>query len=277
MKNGVIEVLKAISDSGKFEILKHLTDRPKTHNELCTISGLSPSTISRYLKVLCRYGIVEKKNNHYSLTGIGYYLADYLSSLEEIFEICEFLKISPRFVKTLPIELKSGLVTLKTAERFEKPYEIIAPAIRDIESMSVYALFADSVVDDGLIRAVWLKCLQGVRIRAIIPPAIFERKAMAGARAVKLLESEGYGAEKVVSALRRSVEVRTMDVPMQLAVIDGKAVYFQALPDNTFESPAYMSRDRKCICWAECLFEYCWNTAKPADYVSRLEEFYAML
>ncbi len=269
----MMAVLRAISDSGKFEILKHLTDKPKTHNELCTISGLSPSTISRYLKVLCRYGIVEKKNNHYCLTGIGYYLADYLSSLEVIFEICEFLKISPRFVKSLPVELKSGLTTLKTAERFDRPYEIIAPAIRDIESMSNYALFADSIVDDGLIRAVWIKCLQGVRIRAIIPPAIFERKAMAGARAVEILENEGYSAEKVISALKKSVEVRTMEISMQLAVIDGKVVYFQAMPDNTFESPAYLSRDRKCICWAECLFDYCWSLARPADYISRLESF----
>jgi len=277
MKNKIIEVLRAVSDGGKFEILKHLTDRPKTHNELCIVSGFPPSTISRYLKVLCKYGIVEKKNNHYRLTGIGYYLADYLSSIEEIFEICEFLKISPRFVKSLPIELKSGLTTLKTAERFEKPYEIIAPAIRDIENMSSYALFADSVVDDSLIRVVWLKCLQGIKIKAIIPPSILDRKAMAGARAVKILENEGYKAEKVISALRESIKVRIMDIYMQLAVIDGKVVYFQAIPDNTFESPAYLSKDRKCVCWAECLFECCWSMARPADYVSRLEKLYVML
>ncbi|RUM34430.1 MAG: hypothetical protein DSY33_02175 [Archaeoglobus sp.] len=269
MKSELMEVLKVISNN-RIELIKCLTE-PKTHTEICRTSNLSPSTVSRCLNLLQKYGIVNKNEDKYVLTGIGYFLMDYLDNLNEVVEF-DFLKKSSQFAKFIPAELKPGIVTLKTAEKFEKPYEVVPYALKDFERMHSYALFADGIVAEELIRLVWIKCMGGVRVRAIMLSRSFKKKITTGVKVIKMMEAEGYSSSEVISALRTNLKVKVAELPIQLGILDGKVVYFQVMPDNTLESPAYISRDRKCILWAENLFEHCWIVADPADYVSKLEK-----
>lgn len=58
-ENGVIEVLGALSDKTRFNIIKELLDGEKPCSELITKSGLNKSTFSHHAKILARCGLIK--------------------------------------------------------------------------------------------------------------------------------------------------------------------------------------------------------------------------
>ncbi len=268
------EALRAIASDGKLSILRCLVKSDMTHNELHKALGISSSTLSRSLKSLVKCGIVRKEGRYYSLTGMGHFLTEYLCNLEEIAESFDIVS-SSRFAKEVPVELKPGIVRLKNAERYENPYEALLKAFDDFRELSSYGNFIDGVVVDGLIKYVWLKCAEGVRVKSLVYGNVLERKVIVGASVLCRMCERREDVEEVLSALRKRLEVRVAEPPVQLAIFDGKVLYLQILPDETFEAPVFVTRDRKCIKWANCVFEHFWERSDEVDYVSKLESYCA--
>ncbi len=264
----VLEALRTISNNDKFEIMRQLMDGPKTHNELCKASNLSPSTVSRFLKSLSECGVVKKCESGFTLTGLGYYIAEYVCNLEDVDEI---VKNASKFSRSIPVELKPGVALLKEAHRFDVPYAVVPHLSVSVEKMSECGDFVDGVVVEELMRVVWEKCISGVKVRSIVSPNVLERKAGVGARVTVNLSN--YGLENVLSALRENLEVRVSEITVQMALIDDSVVYIQILRDNSMDSPVYASTDSECIKWAKNLYEHYWKKAKKVDFVSMIESY----
>ena len=209
MKN-LSEALRAIANDGKLSILKCLVESDMTHNELHRALGISSSTLSRSLKSLVNCGVVRKVGRYYSLTGLGHFLTQYLCNLEEIVDCFDILNNS-RFAKEIPVELKPGMVRLKNAEKFDNPYDALFRAFDDFREMRVYGNFIDGVVVDELIKYVWLKCAEGVRIKSLVFGNVLERKALVGARVLCRMCERREDFEEVFSALRKNLEVRVSE------------------------------------------------------------------
>ncbi|GEM_PF-3478429 len=230
-----IEKIISILSNGKFEILKTLLESPKTHSELCKQLNISPPTISRSMRNFCECELVEKNGNQYNLTGFGYYLTEYLLSFEELTKHCSFIKFSLSFSRVIPVELKSGILRLKTAERIESSERVLKILLNNVECMK-YGLFILKVNLKDLINEICTKCESGAKAKIIVPKSI----------------------GKCINS--KNLEVKVIDnLPLQLAVIDYKMALIHIVPDKTFSSVYYLCKDKKCIKWIECLFDHFWD------------------
>jgi len=269
----LVEALKAISSCNKLNILRCLVEGGMTHNELHRALGISSSTLSRSLKSLVNSGVVRKEGRYYYLTGMGHILTEYLCNLEEIAESFDVVN-SSRFAVELPVELKPGIIRLKGSEVYEDPYDALLRAFEDFREMRSYGNFIDGVVVDELIRYVWLGCAEGAKVRSLVFERVLDRKVLAGATVLRRMCDRREDIEEILSALRTRLEVRVAEPPVQLAIIDGRVLYMQILPaDDSYNSPVYVTRDRKCIKWANCVFEHFWERGDEVDFVSRLENY----
>ncbi len=229
----VEEVIKVIS-GGKFEIIKKLFEGPKTHGELCKSLNFSPPTISRTMKNFCDCGIVCRDGNKFKLTGFGYFVAEYLTNLEELTKTCSFLRFSVSFAKSIPVELKPGMIRLKSAKRIYSSEEVIEGIIRDTENMK-RGMYIIRVNVNDIFNAIRNRCLNGAEAKVILPERKFEKC--------------------------ENVEIRYFNPPLQLAVIDGRIAYLHVIPDESFNPVFYVCKDRKCVKWVECLFDHFWENS----------------
>lgn len=69
--NGKLDVYKTVTHPGSLKILVILRKTPAGFSELMFESRLSPSVLSKLLKSLSSYNIIEKENNNYALTPKG--------------------------------------------------------------------------------------------------------------------------------------------------------------------------------------------------------------
>ncbi|WP_290596358.1 MULTISPECIES: helix-turn-helix transcriptional regulator [unclassified Archaeoglobus] len=66
---GIFDALAASTQ--RREILKLLSEKPRTLKEIREITGISTSLVSRHIKKLNKTGLVNKKDSHYTITDKG--------------------------------------------------------------------------------------------------------------------------------------------------------------------------------------------------------------
>lgn len=66
---GIFDALAASTQ--RREILRLLSEKPRTLKEIGEITGISTSLVSRHIKKLNKTGLVNKKDSHYTITDKG--------------------------------------------------------------------------------------------------------------------------------------------------------------------------------------------------------------
>jgi predicted transcriptional regulator len=239
------------------------------------VRDTSTSTISRCLKSLSNCRLVKKNGGKYELTGIGYLVADYFSNIEQILSLWELLHDSGEFMRVLPIELKPGLAYLCNAEVEPDPYAAVMKAVEDLKKAKKYGKYIDRIVSYEVFQIMWLKELEGVRDYVIIPnnEDIIRRKSEVAAQSLKDL---GLSSDELEYIIHNFGEVRLMDTPFQLGIIDGEVVYLQMFQREKTETPVFISRDKKCVEWGEKVFDYFWELAEPFDSAAEIRKYLIM-
>jgi len=255
------QIIKALSLHGRTEILKSLAEGMLSSSELRKKVSTPTSTVSRCLKTLSDCHLIKKNGKNYELTGAGYLIADYLSNIEQILSLWEYICDAGEFIKVLPMELKPGLAYLCTAEVEPDPYAAVLRAMEDMKKARRYGKYIDRIVSYEIFWVMAEKNLEGVNDYAISPPNVTGRKLELCHQIFRDMNITAEELERLMDA----TQVRLLDLPFQLAVIDGKVIYLQIFQGERTETPFFISRDKKCIEWGERVFDYFWELAEPFD------------
>lgn len=88
-RNNLIPILKALSDSSKFDILVSLRNSPKYNMELAEQLGLTAATISHHMNTLLLHGFisVEKRDGRVYYTFVKDTIEDIIAKLQHTFDI----------------------------------------------------------------------------------------------------------------------------------------------------------------------------------------------
>ncbi|RLI85700.1 MAG: hypothetical protein DRO98_06565 [Archaeoglobales archaeon] len=270
MEKRIQTILKKLSLQGRVEILESLAEGPMTPSELGKINNMPLSTVSRCLKVLSDCCLVKKTGNKYELTGIGYLAADYFSNVEQILSLWEYICDAGEFVKILPMELKPGLAYLCSAKIEPDPYAAVLRAMEDIKKAKNYGKYIDRIVSYEIFWIMAEKNLKkGVNDYVISPPSVANRKLEVCIQVFRDMNLTTEDLERI----KGSTQIKLLDLPFQLGIIDGKVLYLQIFQGKKTETPFFISRDRKCVEWGERLFDYFWELAEPLDVVAEFNKY----
>lgn len=254
----------------RIEILNVLKDRTlklsSIYKELNEKRLNTPlSTVSRHIKALHELGLLRKSEGKYTISGTGMFLHDLIVQLDDI-RVWDEIYNSNEFVALLPNELKLGLSTLKNAETERDIYTAIFKAFEAVENAKSWGKYIDRIIHYDIFKIMILKNLEGVSEKVISSRDTLERRIEMVLKAIIDLNLDKIELEIVKS----KCEIRVMDLPVQLGVIDGEVAFFQILKKNE-NTPVYISRDKKCIKWVNDLFDYFWQRAEPFDLSKHID------
>ncbi len=272
MNDMVQAYLKELSLPNRLEILKLLREKPQNiagiQRELESNGRCVPvSTVSRCVNILANNKVVKKSEDGiFSLTGLGYLIVDFISFFNEISPLYEYLWDADDFLRVLPREFKIGLPKLKRAEVEPDPYAAIIKGVEVIKRAKNYGKYIDRIISYEIYQVMLKKNLEGVSEKVISSRDTLKRRIETF---LKVIEDENLSKEEV-ELVKSKVEIRVLDLPFQLGVIDGKYVFFQLLKEKS-EVPVFLSNDGELVMWAERLFDYFWNIAEPFDIASVID------
>ncbi len=257
-------LIRELGNQGRIEILRKLKEEPCGVADIAETDGISFSTASRIMSKLENLDIVERFNGRYRLTGFGVAVEKILFSLECVYEYRNDILDLSEFITLLPPGFVAGFHNLKKAEvmDIERALEI---GVREIMNARTYGLYVDKVISYDIYRLMAEKNLEGVSERVISNhETLFGRRSMFK----KVLMDMDLCREEY-EIIKSKVEIRILDTPIQLGVIDGNLAVLQ-LNDRT--DRIYVSRDRDFVRWCEYLFWYLWEKAENAEWGKIIDE-----
>jgi len=260
-------LMKELGNQGRLEILKKLRNKSCGISEIAVEDGLSFSTVSRIMSKLENLDIVERFNGKYRLTGFGVAVEKILSSLENVFDYREDILDLADFISTLPPGFVAGFHNLRKAKVMDVE-EALGVGTDAIANAKNYGLYIDKVISYDIFKLMALKNLEGVSEKVISNhETLYGRKSTFKKVLLDLdLTKEEY------EIIKNKAEVKVLDTPIQLGVIDGELGVFQP---NDRTDRIYVSKDRDFIRWCEFLFWYLWDKAKDAEWGKIVDEVMA--
>ncbi len=258
------EIIKELGRPCRIEVLEVLCCQPanltKIHESLrkrgCNISI---SGLVRCLNKLVKLRIVEKIDDGcYCITGLGALIYDVLFRMDDLMNWKEIIEDALELMAILPTELKLGLSNLGKAETVWDQYAIVKMAFEAAINARRWGKYIDRLVDYEVFRLMIRNNLKGVDEKVISSTDTLQSRIETF---IKALKDEGLDRDEI-EYVKRKVEVRVLDLPFQLGVIDGEIALFQILKGDKIP-PAFVSKDRDFVKWAEMIFDHFWKIAKP--------------
>ena len=252
-------LIRELGNPGRIEILRKLKEKSCGVGDIAGMDGVSVSTASRIMSKLESLDIVERYyNGRYRLTGFGVAVEKMLSSLECVYEYRGDIIELSEFISLLPPEFVAGFCNLKKAEVMDVE-DAINAGVEAIKNANNYGLYVDKVISYEIYRVMAEKNLEGVSEKVISNhETLFGRRSM-----FKRVLMEMELCKEEYEIIKNKAEIRVLDTPIQLGVIDGNLAILQ-LNDRT--DRLYVSSDRDFIRWCEYLFWYLWERAENAEW-----------
>ncbi len=260
-------LMRELGNQGRIEILRRLREKPCGVGDITEINGISFSTASRVMSKLESLDIAERSDGKYRLTGFGVAVEKILSSLECVYEYRNDILELSEFISLLPSGFVAGFHNLKKATVMDVE-TALGIGVEAVAKAKNYGLYVDKVISYNVYRLMAEKNLQGVSERVISNyETLFGRKSTFR----KVLMDMDLCREEY-EIIKNKAEIRVLDTPIQLGVIDGKLGILQ-LNDRT--DRIYVSEDRDFIRWCEYLFWYLWERAESVELGKIVEEVMA--
>ncbi len=259
MDTNLKSIFRELGLPGRFEILQQLSCQPAFLSHLYKATDMSVSGVSRVVNTLSNLELVDKLDGGgYCITGIGRLILDVIKELDKIFMYKDELVDAHEFMEIVPPELKLGLANLTKAEVEHDIYVAIKRAIDEISRAKSWCKYICRVMECNIFRMLVRNYLRGVRDKMISSTDTLNDRIELIIQAVK---AESLSEEEI-NKIKDKIEIRVLDLPFQLGIVDGKIAFFQILkPDRV--SPAFISTDKEFVDWTNRLFDYFWNIAKP--------------
>ncbi len=220
---------------------------------------MSISGVSRCINSLVNLDLVDKTDEGgYGITGLGLLMLDIISKLNKIFTYKDDLVDAVEFMETVPAEFKLGLANLTKAEVESDIYIATKRVIDEISKARMWCKYVCRFVECGIFRMLIRNYLRGVRDKMISSTDTLNDRLELLIKAIRL---EGLSKDEI-DAIKDKIEIRVLDLPFQLGIIDGRIAFFQILKPYK-NTPTYISTDRDFVDWANKLFDHFWDIAKP--------------
>ena len=264
MNQNLRSILKELGLPNRFEIIRILSCQQANLSQIYnhvmnTGTKMSMSGVSRCVNSLVNLDLVDKTDDgRYDITGLGLLILDVISKLDKIFIYKEDLVDAIEFMKVIPAEFKLGLANLTKAEVERDIYVAIKRAIDEISRAKMWCKCVCRIMECEIFRMLVRNYLRGVRDKMISSTDTLSDRLELLIKAIRL---EGLSKDEI-DAIRDKIEIRVLDLPFQLGIIDGRIAFFQILKPYK-NTPAYISTDRDFVNWANSLFDYFWEMAKP--------------
>ncbi len=259
-------ILKELGLSNRIEVIRFLSCQPanlvQIHRYLKTIGcNMSVGGLARCLNTLIGLDLVEKfGDGAYAVTGLGLLMLDIVLKLDQIMKYRDELVDAIELMEVLPAELKIGLANLSKAEVEHDIYVAVRRGVEEVSRAKSWGKYVCRILECGVFKILVKNYLRGVRDRMISSRDTLKDRIDMLIRAIK---EEGLSREEI-EVIRDRIEIRVLDLPFQLGIIDGRIAFFQILkPDRV--SPAFISTEREFVDWTNRLFDYFWNLAKPVE------------
>ena len=210
------------------------------------------------MNYLTNLELIEKLSDGYAITGLGLLFLDVVLRLDRIMNFKDELVDAVELMEILPVELKLGLANLDRAEVEKDIYTAIRRAVNEIAKAERWGKYVCRVTKCDACRVLVRNYLRGVKDKMITSTDTLEDRIESLLNAIR---EENLTRDEIEVVLE-NVEIRVLDLPFQLGVIDGRIAFFQILKaDKT--TPAYISTDKEFVRWTESVFDYFWSFAKP--------------
>ena len=264
MNQNLRSILKELGLPNRFEIIRILSCQQANLSQIYnhvmnTGTKMSMSGVSRCVNSLVNLDLVDKTDDgRYDITGLGLLILDIVSKLDKIFIYKDDLVDAIEFMKIIPAEFKLGLANLTKAEVERDIYIAIKRAIDEISRAKMWCKYVCRIMECGIFRMLVRNYLRGVRDKMISSTDTLSDRLELLIKAIRL---EGLSKDEI-DAIKDKIEIRVLDLPFQLGIIDGRIAFFQILKPYK-NTPAYISTDRDFVNWANSLFDYFWEIAKP--------------
>ncbi len=264
MNKNLRNILKELGLSNRIEILRFLSCHPanlvQIQRHLASVGcKMSVGGLARCLNALIGLDLVEKFGDGcYSVTGLGLLMLDIILKLDKIFKYKDELVDALELMEALPSELKIGLANLSKAKVEHDIYIAVKKAIEEVSRAEKWGKYVCRIMECNVFKMLIRNYLRGVKDKMISSSdTLNDRIEMI----IQSIKSEGL-SEDEINKIKDNLEIRVLDLPFQLGIIDGRIAFFQILkPERT--SPAFISTDKEFVDWANRMFDYFWNIAKP--------------
>jgi predicted transcriptional regulator len=220
---------------------------------------MSISGLARSLNTLMNLNLVGKTNDgRYYVTGLGILIFDIVTKIDDIFKYWYELVDATELMQIFPVDLKLGLANLKNADIEWDQYRIIQKAFDAAANAKMWGKYIDRIVDYDIFRIMLRNNLKGVSEKVISSTDTLKKRVETF---IQVIIDEGLTRDEI-EYVKTKVELKVLDLPFQLGVIDGEIALFQIVRHGKI-SPAFISRDGDFIDWANRVFDYFWKIAKP--------------
>ncbi|RLI80066.1 hypothetical protein DRP05_01790 [Archaeoglobales archaeon] len=271
----VREIIHELTVPPRIEILEVLRNKylnlSLIYNELKNKElDVSLSTLSRHVRTLHKLGLIKKVGRKYTMSGTGMLLYDLIHQLDDIClwdEICE----SAEFISSIPNELRLGLSKLKSAEIERDIYTAVFKVFKAAENAKSWGKYIDRIIHLDIFKVMIQKNLDGVTKKVISSRDTVDRKVSMILSVIEDLKLD----EDEMEVVKSKCEIRILDLPIQLGVVDGGIAFFQILKVYrcvpAYVAPVYISTDEECVKWANNLFEHFWQKAERFDLAKHID------
>ncbi len=262
MNESLRRIIKELGLPNRTEILRFLSCNPANlsriwdHVSRCGCN-FSVSGLSKCLTTLTNLELVEKFSDGYAITGLGLLFLDVILRLDRIMKFKDELVDAVELMEIFPLELKLGLANLDRAEVEKDIYTAIRRAVNEIAKAEKWGKYVCRVSKCDACRILVRNYLRGVKDRMITSTDTLKDRIDSLLKAIK---EENLTKEEIDIVLS-NVEIRVLDLPFQLGVVDGRIAFFQILKADK-ATPAFISTDREFVEWAERVFDHFWRMAK---------------
>jgi|Deesub1362A_J573_1020465.scaffolds.fasta_scaffold00680_1 predicted transcriptional regulator len=264
MNSKINDLLNEASLTSRIEILKILRNGEyklsDLHRELSSDGVKVPiSTVSRALSNMVSSGILKRESGAFYLSPLGLIFIDAIESIEKSMNF-EYLDLAYDFIVSLPVDLRFGIPYLTECDIIDNLGQLVKIMFEVIENVKIGGKYIDRVINNDIFKLMMEKNLQGCTEKVISSEDTLIPRLKAGR---EVINEMGLNLEQI-EQIFEMVEIKVLDVPAQLGVIDGEIAIIMFLKEN-FTSPTFISRDRKVIDWMERVFDYYWSIAKPIE------------
>jgi len=265
MTDELSKILKELGLTRRIDILRFLRCQAalqrhiRRHLESLN-HNVSTGGLSKCLNGLANLGLVERVEDGYAITAWGMLVYDIVVGLKRLCTIKDELIDAEGFMEIVPTDLKMGLTYLTEAEVERDVYVAVSRAMDDIKRAKSWAKYICNIHECTIFKTLVRNHVRGVKERMISSKDTLDTKIDLLLTAIV---EEGLD-ESEISLVMENFELRVFDAPVQLAVIDGRIAYVQ-IQKHERHSPVFYSDDRNFVRWANALFDFFWDIAKPVE------------
>ncbi|MFC6824902.1 helix-turn-helix transcriptional regulator [Halopelagius fulvigenes] len=258
MESALEEIEFLALSSNRVEVLRLLSDGPRTRNELASETGASQATLGRILGDFEERSWVRREGSKYEATATGRLVSRGFTDLLEILETEGELRGIVRYLPTRAMDfdlrhLADATITVPSETRPNAPVQRVLDLLDDADEVRAFS------------HAFNEQSLTVVQERTTAGEQTFE--AVLSRHAVSALAEDSTlrrRLESLLDADAAEIRTRNEDIPLAVTIVDD--VVHLLVRDGSGVLRASVDTDDETVrSWARDTFDEYWESASPLD------------